>query len=219
MQDHKSQRFLVAEDQLISDRKYNLLIGGVIAYGLFVNVLMVKYAAPLFVGMSPLPFLLIYMLLAFSGILIGVKSTRPAYSFLGYNMVVVPFGMVLCVGLQGVASGIILQAALLTALVTAAMLIAATLRPDIFGSARLGRILFVTLLANLFVMLLCFLFRIQTMATTWVCVVLFSLYIAYDWARAQQYPKTVDNAIDCAMDIYMDIINLFLDLVRILNKD
>ena len=99
------------------------------------------------------------------------------------------------------------------------LVIAATLRPDIFGSARLGRILFVTLLANLFVMLLCFLFRIQTMATTWVCVVLFSLYIAYDWARAQQYPKTVDNAIDCAMDIYMDIINLFLDLVRILNKD
>jgi FtsH-binding integral membrane protein len=36
--------------------------------------------------------------------------------------------------------------------------------------------------------------------------------------RAQRYPKTADNAVDCAVDIYLDIINLFLRLLRILGR-
>ena len=44
---------------------------------------------------------------------------------------------------------------------------------------------------------------------------LFSLYIGYDFYRSQQFAKTVDNAVDCALDIYLDIVNLFLALLRI----
>ena len=47
---------------------------------------------------------------------------------------------------------------------------------------------------------------------------IFSLYIGYDYQRAQFYPPTVDNAVDCALDIYLDIINLFLDILRILAR-
>nr|MCR5618576.1 Bax inhibitor-1 family protein [Lachnospiraceae bacterium] len=50
----------------------------------------------------------------------------------------------------------------------------------------------------------------------WIGAALFSGYIGYDFWRAQQFPKTLDNAVDCAVDIYLDIINLFLRILRIL---
>ena len=49
----------------------------------------------------------------------------------------------------------------------------------------------------------------------WFFVVLFSGYIGYDWARAQSIPKTVDNAVDAAASLYIDIVILFMRLVRI----
>ena len=32
------------------------------------------------------------------------------------------------------------------------------------------------------------------------------------------YPKTVDNAVDCALDIYLDIINIFIRLLALLSR-
>ena len=52
----------------------------------------------------------------------------------------------------------------------------------------------------------------------WIFVVIFSGYIGYDWVRAQMVPKTVDNAIDCAAALYVDIAILFLRLVRIFGR-
>ena len=43
---------------------------------------------------------------------------------------------------------------------------------------------------------------------------IFSGYIGYDWARAQALPKTLDNAVDCAAALYVDIVILFLRLLR-----
>ena len=55
-------------------------------------------------------------------------------------------------------------------------------------------------------------------AVDWVVAGLFSLYIGYDVWRSQQFPKTVDNAVDCALDIYLDLANLFIRLLSILAK-
>ena len=52
----------------------------------------------------------------------------------------------------------------------------------------------------------------------WVGAGIFTLYIGYDWYKAQAYPKTLDNAVDSALDLYLDIINLFLKILRILAK-
>jgi len=53
---------------------------------------------------------------------------------------------------------------------------------------------------------------------SWISAIIFSLYIAYDVYRSQQFPPTIDNAIDSAIDIYLDIINLFLDILEIIGK-
>ena len=52
----------------------------------------------------------------------------------------------------------------------------------------------------------------------WVVAALFTVYIGYDIYRSQQYPKTLDNAVDSALDIYMDIANLFIRILSILGK-
>ena len=52
----------------------------------------------------------------------------------------------------------------------------------------------------------------------WVFVLIFSGYIGYDWYRAQNVAPTADNAIDCVCARYMDIVNLFIRLLRIFEK-
>ena len=52
----------------------------------------------------------------------------------------------------------------------------------------------------------------------YILVVIFSGYIGYNWSKAQAYPKTIDNAIDSAASIYIDIINIFIRLLRIIER-
>ena len=59
---------------------------------------------------------------------------------------------------------------------------------------------------------------VDQIVTAWIGAVVFSVYIAYDFHRAQAFPKTLDNAVDSALDIYLDIINLFLKILRILGS-
>ena len=47
---------------------------------------------------------------------------------------------------------------------------------------------------------------------------IFCGYIGVDWGRANRIPKTVDNAVDSAAALYMDIINLFLRLLRLTGR-
>ena len=53
---------------------------------------------------------------------------------------------------------------------------------------------------------------------SWFAAVVFSLYIGYDFLKAQELDYTIDNAIDSAVSIYLDIINLFLRILRILGN-
>ena len=66
--------------------------------------------------------------------------------------------------------------------------------------------------------ILLLIFRVEQQVTCWIAAALFSLYLGYDFYRSQQYPKTVKNAVASAMDIYMDLANLFIRLLSILGN-
>lgn len=202
-----------ASDVIVSDRMYNMIIGAVVVYGVLVNAVIVKFMAPLFTGMNPFALLIGYIVLCLAGTLIAARSDSPLISFLGYNMVVVPIGAVLSVCLQGYDTSVITQAFVMTTIVTAIMLIAATLYPGTF--AGMGRMLFTALIGLVVAQLVCMLFGVYPTVIAWVAAAIFALYIGYDWVKAQMYVKTLDNAVDSALDIYLDIINLFLQLLRI----
>ena len=208
-------------DRALSERAYNLVIGGMLLWGFALNYLTVtlfgEAAMRLVYGMNPWLFVALYFALVLAGNAL-IVSKGPALSFVGYTLIAAPIGVVVCMALQGIDTGIITTAVLMTAIVTLGFMIAATVFPGFFLS--LGRWLFFSLLALIVGELVClFIFHSRPMAMEWLGAGIFSLYIGYDWARANSVARTLDNAIDISASIYLDIINLFLRIVRILNKN
>ncbi len=198
----------------IDARTYNATIGAVLLYGLFANYLMVQKIPPAVVmGIPTFAFLLGYIACIFAGTMIYQRSDDPAISFLGYNLLVLPLGLFLVRVLPFYATGAISQAALTTGLVTGIMMLLSTAYPRFF--LGIGRMLFVAFMA-VFVVELGMLFITKTNPRIFdvLMVGIFSGYIGYDWARAQALPKTLDNAVDAAAALYVDIVILF---IRILN--
>ena len=150
--------------------------------------------------------------------MISSKSSNPAISFLGYNLVVIPIGMLLSsvVTAYGLDSALVRDAFLYTLLITGCMIALSIVQPQFFAS--LGKVLFASLIGLLIAELIVLLLGVDQVITSWIGAGLFSVYIGYDFYRSQQFAKTLDNAVDCALDIYLDIINLFLDILRILSK-
>ena len=224
--DKRSERLRGAEYDLISARTFNLVMILTILYGLALNVAIVYFgAAPIsrWIAFSDDPnsiwlgLIIGYFICSFSGILLSAKSSKPAVSFLGFNLVAIPFGVLLCLIVPAFDGEIVLRAVGLTACVTAVIATLAIAHPNMF--LKLGWALFITLLVGLIAEVIAtFAFGYHGAAFDWIFVIVFSGYIGYDVSRSQQYAKTVDNAVDCAVDLYMDIINLFVRLLSILGK-
>jgi FtsH-binding integral membrane protein len=67
-------------------------------------------------------------------------------------------------------------------------------------------------------LILTFVFKMDLGIMDWIIAAIFCGYIGYDWGKASALPKTVDNAVDSAAALYMDIINLFLRILSIMGK-
>ncbi len=210
----------VMENEIVSERTYNLYLGGVIAYGLLVNIFLCAKCSGFILSMNPLIFYIGYFICVLAGSFISAKSNDPLVSFLGYNLVVVPMGLVvssLVYVYGGLSSTLVLQAIVYTAGITIVMICCSILKPEFFS--KLSGLLFGGLLGLIVIEIIFLILRIPQSFTALFGAVIFSLYIGYDYWRAQQYPKTIDNAVDSALDIYIDIINLFIRILSILGRD
>jgi FtsH-binding integral membrane protein len=204
----------------ISGNLYNLVIGLCLLWGFGVNFLIVQSVDPMSIaGVSPWLFYGGFFVSSFAGIWLFNSSQIPAVSFLGYNLVVIPFGFVINVAVHQYDPDIVGKAILNTGLVTGVMMLLGTAYPAFF--AKISKALFIALIVTIIVeLIMIFVFKTDSSVIDWIVVGIFCGYIGYDWGRANQIPKTVDNAIDSAAALYMDIINLFLRLLKIMgNKD
>lgn len=207
--------------ELLSDRAFNCLMIGVILYGLVVNVILCVGLRDVLFGLSEFTVTVLFVLygiLGATGVFI-TSSESPVVSFIGYNMMVVPFGLVISAIVANSTDfeiAIISQAFGYTAVITCCMMILGALNCELFLSY--GGILVDVLIGLIVSGALCWWLGWDTSWQSWVGAILFSVYIGYDFARSQQFERTADNAVDCAMDIYMDIITLFVYLIRILGN-
>ena len=197
--------------EILSTKLFNLVLGGCILYGILLNMLIVILFEDAFAWIDPLSFLIAYFVLCGTGVHIA-KSVKPWTSFLGYNLIVLPIGALLATVLPMYAITEIQLSIIITTIVVAVMIALATLYPNFF--AGLGRTLFFSTLIVILAESGATLLGYGPSQFNWAFVLLFSLYIAHDWFYAQACPKTIDNAIDAALGIYLDIINLFLRLLR-----
>ena len=211
---------IVDPKAIISDRAYNATIVVVLLWGLLVNYLLCRFVPiTVFFRINPIVLLVGYLVLVFAGILLSAKSHNPLVSFLGYNMVVIPFGLVISLMVEtygGLSSNIVTQAFLYTLLISTAMMACVMIAPNFFS--KLGGALSMVLIGMVICEAVLLILGVKQVWIDWVVAALFTLYIGYDIYRSQQYPKTLDNAVDSALDIYMDIANLFIRILSIMGK-
>ena len=146
-------------------------------------------------------------------------------SFAGFTGMALSMGLLLTFYVTAFSGNSVAYAFIATGLVTVIMIILSMLYPAFFQN--LGRTLIISLLGCILVEFVgSILFRIPLGFIDYIVALIFcgyigldwNRYIGLDWNRAQAYPKTLDNAIDSAADIYLDVVNLFVRILSITGK-
>lgn len=200
----------------LSFRKYNALIGATILWGLVINAIICKFFADVVMSINPIALIIGYFISAIAGILIARSSMNAFVSFIGYNLVVLPIGAILSLAVSQYNPALVANAMFSTAVVVTAMLVLAVVWPGLFEG--LGGTLFAALLLSIVVELVLMLFGMDLAIMDWVVLIIFCGYIGYDWNRANCYAPTADNAVDAALELYLDIINIFIRILSIMGR-
>jgi len=211
-----------AEAEKTDERKYVLTILGCLMWGFFVNYLMcLLLAKPLLEMSSPVVFIL-FMPLQIASIIVRLKAKSSVAHFIAYNLLVLPLGLEisLIVGLAGAmeAMGAITTALLGTMIIMGVMFVMAYFKTEAFLS--MGKALLIALFAAIvadMVVLLFFSSSAYVMIDL-IFIVLFALYLGFDFSKAMSYPKTTENAVIAAYDVYYDLVILFVRLALIMLK-
>lgn len=199
----------------ISTTQFNAIIGGITIYGLVLNALMVVCCRDLAMSMDYVVLTSGYVISCICGALL-TRSKSAALSMIGYHLIVIPIGLLLSAYLPFFESKDIASAFITTGVVVLLMIVLSTMKPELFS--RMGNTLMTALCVSVLTEFIAIFFGYGGDIFNWITVVLFSLYVAYDWNRAQAMTKTMDNAVDAAVQIYLDIINLFVRLLRLFGK-
>lgn len=202
---------------IFSTPKYNMMMGLVLFWGFFINWLIVAFVDPATVlsVANGFVFLVLYSASCAYGYYLFVSSENPRTSFLGYNLVVLPLGFSLNLALHDIDPLILFYAFEISSLLTLLMMLFGYLFPSFFQ--KIYGVLAVSLLCVVIIEAIqIFVFGVHQEWIQWMMIALFCGYIGYDWGIANQVPKTLNNAIDSAAMIYIDIITLFLRIIKLL---
>ena len=213
----REERLSSFEGLQLTDQTFNLAIGLTLVVGILVDMIIAHFMSDIVLGMNPILMLVIYLAGSIGCTMVIYRSAKPVVSFLGFLGLAVCMGLMLTYFISMYELGTVQLAFTLTGGVFVVMVVLSTLFPSFFLS--IGRGLGITLVVTIVVEIIATLVLRRTlMITDYIIVLVFCGYVGFDWARAQRYPKTLDNAIDCAADIYVDIINLFIRILSILGK-
>lgn len=162
-------------------------------------------------------------IIPFVGILIAMKSDNPVVSLVGYAMVTIPFGMITgpLVALYTAAS--VAKVFMITTGMVVVLGVIGAVYPkslESWGIWLFGGLL--VLIFGQFGVMIAAAFGVNVGGAMtvfdWIGVVLFSAYVIYDLNRAMRVERTHDNAIDCAVAVYLDFANLFIRLLSLLGN-
>ena len=208
------KRLFEPDTNLISTRAYNTIIGGAIAAGFGINFLMAFYMKGIILQIPIIAVFIAYFIMSLGGTYVVHRSSSAFVSAVGFLVLVVGMGLLLTFFFDMYLESSVFMAFGITAIITLVMTFASMMFPQLFLS--MGRGLGITLIVTIIAEVICsFFFRGALGVFDYVVILLFCGYIGFDWARAQRYPKTLDNAIDSAADIYVDVVNLFLRILEI----
>lgn len=198
---------------VLSDRTYNLSIGLSLVYGCVLSAILAYTMGDTMATVNPWLFCLLYLVLGFVAQFIAVSTDNVVVSFIAYNLIVAPTGLLLAMFVGTYTSADITISLITVATIVVVMTVLSTIFPFIFET--LGRGLFISLLVGLIFEIISMILGYSGHLFDWFFVLLFSGYVGYDWYLAQNYPRTVSNAIRSSIALYLDIVNLFVRLLSI----
>ncbi len=202
----------------LSESTYNLLIGGLLLYGFIANAIICTLFGDLFYYASGATyglFLIVYLVCVLLSVTLS-SSHSALVNFIGYNLLVLPIGVLLSIAVAPMSMMTVRSALIGTGVFVIVMIAASYARPDFFLS--MGSTLAFSLIATLVAEVILLLLGIGTGWIDYLVIAIFSMYLGFDWAIANQCPTTARNAILSATQIYLDIVNIFIRLLAILGK-
>lgn len=204
--------------KILDDRTFYIAVFAVLFFGFFVNAIIVAFFADAIASMNVLTFTIGYTISLLVGVLITAFSRRAWLSFIGFCLVVLPLGAFLALVIPAAGIKYVLSAFIVTACITGAMALFSIFYPRAFSSffTAIGLCVFVGLLAEI-VLMLCG-FSSFGSWFDWLVTLFFASYIGIDVALCRSCDKTLDNAIDCACGLYIDIVYLFIRVVVLLAR-
>ena len=196
----------------LTTKKYNIIIGLVLLWGVSVNAVVCAVFPDVFMEWDAHTVFGVYSVLATVGVCMSIFISNAFVSFLGFNLVVLPLGIPLSIALKMFGNSMVVHTFSLATMLTIMMLVVAVLKPEIFESSE-------TMIIVSIVAILIFETVINLSGGVpghwWdgLVAILFSTYIGVSWTRAQKRDKTVDNAVDSPVRMYLDFINLFVRVI------
>ncbi|MBO5328258.1 MAG: US12 family protein [Clostridia bacterium] len=209
-------------ERIISDKTYYLTIAATLFFGFLINAIEVIFFADQIRQINPVVFFIIYFVGALGGVLLNVFSTKPALSFIGYLLVVLPLGMLLSLIVPQASFSAVRSAFLVTTFLTVIFGVLAIVYPKVFYSIYtvISIALIIALLyqiVTIFVPIGGVYWGVNNLID-WVIVILFCCYIGFNISAASRREKTLDSAIDSACALYVNIINVFVRLIAIFSR-
>ena len=202
---------------MVTERTYNLTIGLTLLWGVLINVVMATFFTYQILSMNYLLVVVLYFAGTLGCSILVHKSSSPAMSFAGFTGMAISMGLLLTFYVTAFTGHSVAYAFIATALITVIMVLLSMLYPEFFRN--LGRTLFVSLLGCILIELIgSLVLGLPMTIIDYAVALIFCGYIGLDWHRAQQFPKTMDNAVDSAADIYLDVVNLFVRILSITGK-
>ena len=214
------QESAISGSTRLSRRGYNLLMGGLIFLGFVVVAAGAMIASSTGFLMAVLPYYLPVMIgstiISIAGIFVlsaGMKREGLGLPLLGYAMVICSLGFTTGMVLPFYSLPSIVNAFVGTVLFTALFTLLGASFPQFF--ARAIGIVSGLLLGLLLVMIIGFIAGIPMGWLDYVLLVLFAGFVGFDTYQANQAEPTAKMAIFFALNIWLDLINVFMIILRI----
>lgn len=206
------------EEDELSANLYTAAIGGWVTYGIVLAAIaaMFSYNWP-----STWPLVIGCAIVAFFGIYITIKSSNWMVSALGYSLVAGGLGLLAGPYVALFTEASVARILVITAGSTFVLSFIGLIIPqslESWGAYLYGglTLLIVGNFGRIFLMM----FGLGDTLTwlDWVSAGIFMIYIIHDWNRGVRLPRTMDNAVDVACALFLDVINLFLSLLATSGK-
>ncbi|TAL36801.1 MAG: hypothetical protein EPN93_08275 [Spirochaetes bacterium] len=200
----------------LSVRIFHLAVGAVFLWGLLVCGFVMHYVPPVvldYINFTGL--VLICLTLALIGIMMSGLSYSALTSFIGYNLVAIPLGLLIAPALPAHGENVINVSAFCIVFISAAMLLGLAL-PSIIDEFNRSLIAYSVIM--IIMSLVDYNFsHILTHKAEWVISLSICGYICVHWAYASRFEKSLDAAVDTGANLYMDLLKPAVKIAGLLS--